>query len=307
MTDKGSATDVEDIEELIGRRFNDLSPRQQQAARYIVDNPEEVALRSMRAVAGRAGVDPSTMVRLAQDLGYSGYDELRECYRRKLVVGAGAGTWSGRLRRLRNRKEESSTTAVVSEILEQNQRNLEKTFSVETATAIETAKQLIGEARQFYIVGLRSMFSAAFYLHYACQMVNGKSVLLTGTGGTFADSLRYAVRDDVVLAFSCRPYASDAVRAVEFMKRLGARVIAVTDSKMSPIAKMADVVIIASNASTSLLPTVVPFMAIAEALAAIFVSEHGEAASEQIGRSEEQLLQFRVYQEDQPRRRPGSR
>ena len=305
MTDKhSSAADVEEIEALIGQRFNSLSPRQQQAARYIVDNPEEIALRSMRAVAGRAGIDPSTMVRLAQDLGFAGYDDLRECYRRKLMIGA--GTWSGRLQKIRSRKD-GSTAAPVTEIIEQGQRNLEKTFSAETIAALESAKQLLSEARQFYVVGLRSMFPAAFYLHYACQMVNTKSVLLTGTGGTFADSLRYATRDDVVLAFSCRPYASDAVRAVEFMKRLGGKVIAITDSKVSPIAKLSDVVVVASNASTSLLPTVIPFMAIAEALGAMFVEATGETANEQIGRSEEQLLQFRAYQEDLPRRRPGSR
>ncbi len=306
MTDKPStAGDVEEVEALIAQRFNDLSPRQQQAARYIVDNPEEVALRSMRAMAGRAGVDPSTMVRLAQDLGFSGYDDLRECYRRKLVVGA--GTWSGRLQRIRRRKEDSSTSALVSEILAQGQRNLEKTFSAETVAALENSKRLLSDARQVYVVGLRSMFPAAFYLHYACQMVNTKTVLLTGTGGTFADSLRYAQPGDVVLAFSCRPYAKDTVRAVEFMKRLGGKAIAVTDSKMSPIANLADVVVVASNASMSVLPTVIPFMAIAEALTAIVVESNGESASEQIERSEEQLLQFRVYQEDLPRRRPGSR
>ena len=303
MTDKNSAADVEEIEALIGQRFNTLSPRQQQAARYIVDNPEEIALRSMRAVAGRAGVDPSTMVRLAQDLGFSGYDDMRECYRRKLMVGA--GTWSGRLQKIR--KKDANAATPVAEIIEQGQRNLEKTFSAETIAGLESAKQLLSQSRQFYVVGLRSMFPAAFYLHYACQMVNTKSVLLTGTGGTFADSLRYAARDDVVLAFSCRPYASDAVRAVEFMKRLGGKAIAITDSKVSPIAKLSDVVVVASNASTSLLPTVIPFMAIAEALAAMFVEATGETANEQIGRSEEQLLQFRAYQEDLPRRRPGSR
>ena len=305
MTDKNSgAADAEAIEALIGQRFNELTPRQQQAARYIVDNPEEIALRSMRWVAGRAGVDPSTMVRLAQDLGFAGYDDLREGYRRKLVVGA--GTWAGRLHKIRSRTDASPATPV-TEIVEQGQRNLEKTFSAETISALERAEQLLSQCRQFYVVGLRSMFPAAFYLHYACQMVNTKSVLLTGTGGTFADSLRYAARGDVIIVFSCRPYASDAVRAAQFMKRLGGTVIAVTDSKMSPVAKLADVVLVASNTSTSLLPTVIPFMAIAEALATMLVAAAGDAANEQIERSAEQLMQFRVYQEDLPRRRPGSR
>jgi DNA-binding MurR/RpiR family transcriptional regulator len=84
-------------------------------------------------------------------------------------------------------------------------------------------------------------------------------------------------------------------------------VIAVTDSKVSPIAKNADVVIIASNASTSLLPTVIPFLAIAQALATLLVSESSEEAMQRIARSEEQLASFRVYHEDLPRKRPGTR
>ncbi len=82
-----------DIEAHIESRFTELSPRLQQAARFIVDNPQLVALRSMRAVASRAHVDPSTMVRLAQDLGFDGYEQLRDCYRRKIVVDHGA--WTG--------------------------------------------------------------------------------------------------------------------------------------------------------------------------------------------------------------------
>jgi DNA-binding MurR/RpiR family transcriptional regulator len=301
MTDLKVESSSDDVDELIERRFDDLSRRLQQAARYIVDNPLEVALSSMRAVATRAHVDPSSMVRLAQELGFAGYDDLRDRYRRKLLVDEGA--WSGRARHLQTRKKLASGIGLVEEILKQDQTNLKTTFSAETTAALERSKRLIADARSVFVVGLRSLYPIAFYFHYACRLFNAKTVLLTGTGGTFADDLRLGQREDVMLVFSYRPYARDAVFAVDFMKGQGATVIAVTDSRVSPIANKADVAIVASSKSVSLLPSVLPFLAIAQALATLMVSNGGDDAIRKISRSEQQLQSFRVYHDDQHRSR----
>jgi DNA-binding MurR/RpiR family transcriptional regulator len=301
MTDLNCDSTRDDVDELIERRFNDLSRRLQQAARYIVDNPLEVALSSMRAVATRAHVDPSSMVRLAQELGFAGYDDLRDRYRRKLLVDEGA--WSGRARHLQTRKNLSSGIGLLEEILKQDQINLGTTFSAETNAALEQSTRLVADARSVFVVGLRSLYPIAFYFHYTCRLFNAKTVLLTGTGGTFADDLRLAQREDVMLVFSYRPYSRDAVYAVDFMKNQGAKVIAVTDSRVSPIASKADVAIAVSSKSASLLPSILPFLAIAQSLATLMVSNGGDDAIRKISRSEQQLQSFRVYHDDQQLRR----
>ena len=50
------------------------------AAAFLLDNPDEVAVLSMRKVAERASVQPAGMVRLAQYLGFPGWNELREIF-----------------------------------------------------------------------------------------------------------------------------------------------------------------------------------------------------------------------------------
>ena len=282
-----------DIDFLIEQRFSKLSPRLQQAARYIIDNAQQVALSSMRTTAACANVDPSTMVRLAQELGFAGYQDLRSLFRDKMIASDGA--WAGRARRIQTRSDTSSGLLLVREILEQDQANLDRTFSSENMAALERATQLMKNSRAAFVVGLRSLYPIAFYFHYACRLFNANTILLTGTGGTFADDLRLAQRDDVMLVFSYRPYARETVRAVNFLKGQGGKIIAVTDSKVSPIAKAAEIVIIVSNSSTSLLPTVMPFFAIAQALATLMVSEGSKEAIQKIARSEEQLQSFRVY------------
>src|SRR5882724_4026626 len=62
------------IIELIESRFPALSPRLRSAARFVLDNPEEIALHSMRAAAAKAGIHPSSMQRLARELGFAGYE-----------------------------------------------------------------------------------------------------------------------------------------------------------------------------------------------------------------------------------------
>jgi DNA-binding MurR/RpiR family transcriptional regulator len=83
------------------------------------------------------------------------------------------------------------------------------------------------------------------------------------------------------------------------MKNQGAQVIAVTDSRVSPIASKADVAIVVSSRSASLLPSILPFLAIAQSLATLMVSNGGDDAIRKISRSEQQLQSFRVYHDDQ--------
>lgn len=292
--------DPADINDLIKNKFAALSPRLQQAARYVIDHPEDVALNSMRTVAGLAGVDPSSMIRLARELGFAKYDEFRDRYRTLLL--AGGITWTGRARRLRERKPASSTAALVHEISQQDQQNLQHAFGPDTILKLEGAKQIFEQARRVYVLGLRSLFPVAFYFHYLCRLFSTKTALLTATGGTFADDLRFLEDVDALIAFSYRPYSREAVRAVDFARSKDAKIIAVTDSKVSPIARAADLSIIVTNVSTSLLPTIVPSIGVAQALATLLLSESDEEAMHQIARSEQQLQRFNVYVEDSPRK-----
>ena len=60
--------------------FDTLSVRFQEAARWVIDNPADVALLTTREQARRAGVSPATMTRLAQHFGLKGYDDVRKLY-----------------------------------------------------------------------------------------------------------------------------------------------------------------------------------------------------------------------------------
>lgn len=283
-----------EIDQLITDQFGSLSPQLRLAARFAIDNPDEIAVNSMRNVAAKAGVQPSTMLRLARQLGFEGYDQLRDLFRERVKAGSGS-TWSGRARDLRKSGASSSGHALIDRLVADEHDNLQKTFDAETAKSLRQACQIIRSSRLVYVLGLRSLFPVAFYFHYVCRMFMGKTVLLTGTGGTFADDLRRVKKGDTVVAFSYHPYARDSVKAVRFAGKKGARVIAVTDSRVSPVMAPAKVGIVVSNTTPSLFPTILPAFAVAQALAALLVQESGDETMADLAKTESQLAAFGVY------------
>ena len=304
MSDENPAP-PEDIDALVDRRFAKLSPRLRQAARFIVDNPTLVALHSMRSVASSAQVDPSTMVRLAQELGFPGYRPLRDSYRQKLFLDEAART--RRAKQIRSQKGTLHAEAVVAEFLEQNRRNLAGTFLPGSAAAMGEISAILRSARAIFVLGLRTLYPVSFFFHYVLRLFSDNSVLLTGTGGTFADDLRLAREDDVLLVFGYRPYSRDAMTAVRFARSQKLRIVAVPDSRVSPAAREADHVLVVVNEAASMLPTVIPFLAVAETLATLMLGGADNEAIRRLEKSERQLRGLRVYDDDDPRRRDPSR
>ncbi|MBB5214521.1 MurR/RpiR family transcriptional regulator [Parapusillimonas granuli] len=282
------------VDRLIKERFDQLSPTLQRAARYAIDNPRAIALNSMRTVASDAGLQASAMHRLARQLGFEGYEELRSAYRGWLAQGG--GSFTERATALQQHGGDGSER-LLAELVAADTDNLRKMTAPDTLKALGAARDLLAQARHIYAVGLRSLFPAAFYFNYACGMFMRNITLLSGVGGIFADELRRSRREDALIIFSYEPYARDSVAAVRFARERGLKVVAVTDSVVSPIAPHADALIVVANATPSLFPSVVPALSVAQMLVALLVADGGAASLEEIKKSEAQLRDFNVYLE----------
>lgn len=282
------------VDRLIKEQFSQLSPTLQRAARYAIDNPRAIALNSMRTVASDAGLQASAMHRLARQLGFEGYEQLRSVYRGWLAQGA--GSFTERATALQQHGGDGSER-LLAELVAADTGNLRSMTASDTMKALTTARDLLAQARHIYTVGLRSLFPAAFYFNYACGMFMRNTTLLSGVGGIFADELRRSRQEDALIIFSYEPYARDSVAAVRFARERGLKVIAVTDSVVSPIASHADALIVVANATPSLFPSVVPALSVAQMLVALLVADGGAASLEEIKRSEAQLRDFDVYLE----------
>src|SRR3546814_1111379 len=79
-------------------RYESLSKRLQQIARYVLDEPSAVALETLAVLADRTGVQPSAIVRFAKSFGFAGATQMQRLFRDGLLSGNATLGYSERVR-----------------------------------------------------------------------------------------------------------------------------------------------------------------------------------------------------------------
>ncbi len=287
------------IQKVIADNFESLSPELQRAARWVSRHGSSLALHSMRDSARAAEVTPATMTRLARRLGFDGFDGLRAPFRSELAGSAIGGEFSRTARRRRG----SSAVADAVELLNMlQQANVASVISLNPAGAIDDAAQALLDAEQVHFLGLRVCHGVATYLSYAYGLLGDNGSLVTGIGGTLSDQVARVGPRSVLLAISQSPYTRQTVEAVQQAGKAGATVIAMTDSRLSPLARHASQVLLYDTASTAHFHSTAGAQALAESLIAAVAARGGTAATLHLRRMQAHLQKTRAYWE-----RPGDK
>jgi len=266
-----------------------LPPQLRRAARWVLENPREVALLSMRAQARAAGVLPATMTRLAQALGLEGFEALRAAHAASLRRAAPALAAPAQGRRTGDGAE------MAAAMLAEGAAHLAGLADPPTLAALETAAGRIATARRVFCLGQRSSFPIAWHLAYALGLIGAPAVLLDGAGGTGLDALHGARTRDVVLAVGVRPYTRAVVAATDRARARGATVIALTDHALSPLTRADETALIVPTAGPGVLHAMTPAFAAAETLVALVARAGGAATLARLHGLEAQLAALNTW------------
>ncbi|MDO8900857.1 MAG: MurR/RpiR family transcriptional regulator [Phenylobacterium sp.] len=283
--------------------FDQMSPQLQQAARYVLDRPHDVALLTMRQQARIAGVQPATMTRLAKHLGLEGYDGVRELYGQ--AFRDGGLDFARRADEQVTRQKLRGDQALAAEIASSFAAQVAGLAEPETLSHLVAAAETLARARRIYCLGMRSCFPAIAYFHYVTSLVRDGVVLFDGLGGVGADGLRNAASDDVLLVHTVRPYTRAVVEAVDYAQTRNVPVVAITDSAVSPIADRAQHVILVSVDSPSFFHAMTPAFTAVEILAALVAGRGGANALKALEETEAQLAAFHIHYDPKHRERPA--
>lgn len=271
------------LQDEIRRRYDTLSKRLKQVARYILDNSNSVAFDTVASIAQQADVPPSTLIRFANAFGFSGFNEMKQMFKQHLMEETANYTERARLFR-QTTSDESSTPETPTEILNMftmvNNQALQQLAMQTSSDELERAVALLGEAENIYVIGLRRSFSVASYLTYALRHLDRKAFLIDGLGGMFTEQLSLVGPKDVVVAVSFSPYAREVVELVELGAQRKARQIAITDSQVSPLAAFSDVCFVVREAQVDGFRSQVASLCLAQTLAvslALNSSQESEA------------------------------
>ncbi|TIX81743.1 MAG: MurR/RpiR family transcriptional regulator, partial [Mesorhizobium sp.] len=268
--------------ELLVERFENMPPQLRVAARFVLDHPKDVALMSMREQAHQAGVSHSTMMRLARWLGLEGYEDMRSLYARALrdtVAGE-----PGRRGAEQDGDPGYSTAGVIADTLAAQIASLGEYGN---ASQFIAAAELLARSRNLFGLGSRSGYPVAnHFVHIMSFLAGGdRKVTLVGEmGGHGLDALQGAGRDDVLLAVGMSPYERTTIDVARQSARQGISVVAITDSSVSPLARIARETIIVTTNSQSFFRSMAPAFAAVEILAALTAVQSEVNAAERVKR-----------------------
>jgi DNA-binding MurR/RpiR family transcriptional regulator len=248
-----------------------LSKQLKVIARYVEQHKDHIGLDGIQEVARQCGVQPSAVVRFAKHFGYTGYSEMQAVFRAGISKQlAPSRTYQSRIRDIIASDSSGagslSSTDIASEFLAGSLAGMQELTNSLHAPSFKKAVELLAASDCIWVAASRRSFPVAAYLDYALQHTDKRIGLVTGIGSMQQGQMRSVRKDDVMIAISFSPYAEETVSVTKLAVERGAKLIAITDSLMSPLAKLAQASLIVQDNSTFGFRSLTSTMSMAQSL-----------------------------------------
>ena len=228
-----------DVVTELRHRFDELTQSQKRIAEAIVEDPEFVAFATVDKLASKLGVSPSTVVRFAYRLGLDGYQDLQDRVRVRVRTQLRTRAADGGEARMTSHLGDS----VFARSFDHDVANLRKTVAGLSTQDLDRTVDVIASARRVYVIGAVTSFAVAYYAALALDRIRGETTLLNGEDHALASQLVTLQPNDALLIYTFPPYASSSLRAAKWAHRQKAQLIAVTDTPISPVGQLVQIVL----------------------------------------------------------------
>ncbi|MEX1206474.1 MAG: MurR/RpiR family transcriptional regulator [Dongiaceae bacterium] len=235
-------TTFAELRAAISAGYPGLSKRLQQIAQFALRHPNDLALETIAVIAGRAKVQPSSLIRFAKAFGYDGFSGMQRVFRSRLIERSpGYGERIEALRRTSRAARRGSAAGVLHEFATAAIGALEHLRDETPGAKLERATDLLARAEIVHLLAQRRSFPVAAYLAYAFSHLERPTHLLDGVGGMLNEQARCIRPRDALVAISFRPYAPEVMRVAAEAAERGVPIVGVTDGPLSPLMPLAAV------------------------------------------------------------------
>ena len=274
MTKTKPPTTAEEFRTVLLERYDGLSKRLKQVARYVLDEPNELALETLGVIAERCDVQPSAIVRFAQSFGFSGASQMQRLFRDGLLSANAAIGYGERVRRFSDSVSKTAAgDGLLSEFVDGNILALQNLSETVSEQDMRAAVDLIAAAEVVHVAGFRRAFPISAYLAYSLQQLGKHVQFIDGVGGLARPQANTIGKKDLLIAVSFHPYAPETVDLVDVASRNKAKILSISDSRVSPIAKPANIALQVHDSEVRNFRSLAASMCLAQAVAIGFAFE----------------------------------
>lgn len=275
--------------ERIKKAFSNMSKGQKRLAEYITTHYDRAAFLTAANLGKTVGLSESTVVRFAYALGYDGYPDLQkdiqEMVKQKLST----------VERLELSADYLGNESILKKVLQTDIENIKLTMEEISEKVFDTVVDEILKANRIYIIGLRSATSLAYFLGYYLNLIlRNVNIVTLGLNDLF-EQLLAAGKGDVVIGISFPRYTRNTVEAFKFAKELGATTIAITDSNLSPLGRIADHTLTAKSDMASFVDSFVAPLSVINSLIIAVGMKEKDKISKSLKVLEDVWENYRVF------------
>lgn len=281
----------DDILAILEEKEPTFSKGQRRIAGYITESYDKAAFMTASRLGKTVGVSESTVVRFAVELGYEGYPEMQKAMQEMVMNRLTA------VQRIEVANDQIGNQDILTKVLQADADKLRQTAETISRDSFHAAVNAILKARRIYVMGVRSAAPlanfAGYYLNY---MFDDIRVITASGAGEMFENLVCITPEDVVLAFSFPRYSSATLKAAQYCRGVGATVIGITNSNLSPLAEKSDYVLTAKSDMVSLVDSLVAPLSVVNALLLALAAAREKEVQKSLETLERVWEKYNIYE-----------
>jgi len=214
-------------------RMVGLSERRQQIIRPVLANPRQYVLLRVRDLAKALGTDAATIIRIVQGMGFENYRAFQHHLHEASIA------YSTSLDTMRaSTAGRNGTAKGARESIDQDLKNLSAIRSSVDPQQIAAIAALVHSSKRILILGGDAATALVLFLEYSLTLL-GLPVFAGTSHGRIGHLTRACNKKDLVFAISFRRGLRMTVEGFEQARNKGAYCVAITDTLLSPLARLA--------------------------------------------------------------------
>ena len=280
-----------DILTQMKNKVGSFSKGQRMLARYITEFYDKAAFMTASRLGKTVGVSESTVVRFAVELGYEGYPEMQRALQDMVLNRLTS------VQRIEVTSDRIGDQDIVTSVLQSDADKLRQTSEILDREEFRKAIQAILESKRIFVLGARSAAPLASFLGYYLQFMFSNVHLVTVSGcSEMFEKVIDINTNDVVIAFSFPRYSAATAKGAQYCRSVGAKVIGITDSRVSPLGENSDYVLLAKSDMVSLVDSIVAPLSVVNAMLVALASGREQSLAKTFDTLEQVWEEYSVYE-----------
>lgn len=281
----------DDILSILEEKEPTFSKGQRRIAAYITESYDKAAFMTANRLGKAVGVSESTVVRFAVELGFEGYPEMQKAMREMVMNRLTS------VQRMEVANDQIGNQDVLTKVLQADADKIRKTSETISREDFQAAVSAILKAKRVYVLGVRSAAPLANFVgYYLNYMLEDVRVITASGAGEMFENLVNITPEDVVIGFSFPRYSSATLKATQYCRGVGATVIGITNSNLSPLAARSDYVLTAKSDMVSLVDSLVAPLSVVNALLVALASARDAKVQKSLETLERVWEEYNIYE-----------